>query len=73
LVLVAAEAGGRVRVAHAETNDKATLKRFADGQIADDARVTTDVLASYDSESLGERAPPPGPVIDSALNLRPPG
>ena len=55
LVLVAAEAGGRVRLAHAETNDKATLKRFADGQIADDARVTSDGLASYDSDSLGER------------------
>ena len=33
LVLVAAEADGRVRLAHAETNDKATLKRFADGQV----------------------------------------
>ena len=40
LVLVAAEADGRVRLAHAETNDKATLKRFADGQVAADARVT---------------------------------
>src|SRR5215510_6042910 len=29
LVLVAAEADGRVRLAHAETNDKATLRRFA--------------------------------------------
>jgi transposase-like protein len=55
LVLVAAEAGGRVRLAHAKTNDKATLKRFADGQIAADARVVTDGLASYDSDSLGER------------------
>jgi transposase-like protein len=55
LVLVAAEAGGRVRLAHAETNDKATLKRFADGQIAPDARVTTDGLASYDGDSLGGR------------------
>jgi transposase-like protein len=55
LVLVAAEAGGRVRLAHAETNDKATLKRFADAQIAEDARVTSDGLASYDSDSLGER------------------
>ena len=56
LVLVAAEAGGRVRLAHAETNDKATLKRFADGQIAADARVVTDGLASYDGDSLGERS-----------------
>ena len=55
LVLVAAEADGRVRLAHAETNDKATLKRFADGQVARDAHVTTDGLASYDSDSLGER------------------
>ena len=55
LVLVAAEANGRVRLAHAETNDKATLKRFADGQVAPDARVTTDGLASYDADSLGER------------------
>jgi transposase-like protein len=55
LVLVAAEAGGRVRLAHAATNDKETLKRFADGQIAPDARVITDGLPSYDSESLGAR------------------
>jgi transposase-like protein len=55
LVLVAAEADGRVRLAHAETNDKATLKRFADGQIAPDARVVTDGLASYDADSLGDR------------------
>jgi transposase-like protein len=55
LVLVAAEADGRVRLAHAETNDKATLKRFADGQVASDARVVTDGLASYDGDSLGER------------------
>lgn len=55
LVLVAAEVDGRVRLAHAATNDKPTLKRFADGQVAADARVTTDGLASYDSESLGQR------------------
>jgi transposase-like protein len=55
LVLVAAEVDGRVRLAHAATNDNATLKHFADGQVAADARVTTDGLASYDSESLGER------------------
>jgi transposase-like protein len=55
LVLVAAEAGGRVRLAHAATNDKATLKRFADGQVAPDARVVTDGLASYDADSLGSR------------------
>jgi transposase-like protein len=55
LVLVAAEAGGRVRLAHAATNDRVTLKRFADGQVATDARVTTDGLASYDADSLGSR------------------
>lgn len=55
LVLVAAEVDGRVRLAHAATNDKATLKRFTDEQVAADARVTTDGLASYDSESLGKR------------------
>ena len=55
LVLVAAEAGGRVRLAHAETNDEATLKRFADGQIAPDTEVVTDGLASYNEKSLGER------------------
>jgi len=56
LILVAAEADGRVRLAHVETNDEATLKRFADGQIAADAHVVTDGLASYNSESLGKRA-----------------
>jgi transposase-like protein len=56
LVLVAVEAGGRVRLAHAETNDKATLKRFADGQVAADACVTTDGLGSYDADSLGSRS-----------------
>ena len=55
LVLVAAEADGRVRLAHAENNDEGTLKPFADGQIAPDAQVVTDGLASYNSESLGER------------------
>jgi hypothetical protein len=55
LVLVAAEADGRVRLAHAETNDKATLRRFADGQVAPDARVVTDGLASYNGDSLGNR------------------
>jgi len=56
LVLVAAEVDGRVRLAHAETNDKATLKRFADGQVAADACVTTDGLGSYDADSLGSRS-----------------
>ena len=55
LVLVAAEADGRVRLAHAETNDEDTLKRFADSQIAADGSVVTDGLASYNEESLGTR------------------
>ena len=55
LVLVAAEANGRVRLAHAENNDKDTVKRFADGQIAADASVVTDGHAGYDKTSLGER------------------
>src|SRR5215471_12121556 len=41
LVLVAAEAGGRVRLAHAGNNDEDTLKRFADGQVATEAHVIT--------------------------------
>jgi transposase-like protein len=68
LVLVAAEASGRVRLAHAETNDKATLKRFADGQVAPEARVVTDGLASYDSESLGER--PHEAIVQSKAERR---
>jgi transposase-like protein/Zn ribbon nucleic-acid-binding protein len=56
LVLVAAEADGRVRLAHAANNDEGTLKRFADGQIAADAEVVTDGLASYNKKSLGERS-----------------
>jgi len=55
LVLVAAEANGRVRLAHVENNDEGTLKRFADGQIAAGTHVVTDGLASYNSESLGKR------------------
>jgi len=55
LVLVAAEVDGRVRLAHAETNDEGTLKSFADSQIASDTRVVTDGLASYNSDSLGPR------------------
>jgi ISXO2-like transposase domain len=55
LVLVAAEAGGRVRLAHVDNNDKGTMKRFADGQIASDAHVVTDGHAGYDAKSLGKR------------------
>jgi transposase-like protein len=67
-VLVAAEAGGRVRLAHAESNDKTTLKRFADGQIAADARVVTDGLGSYDGDSLGER--PHDAIVQSRVERR---
>ena len=55
LVLVAAEANGRVRLAHAETNDAATCQRFADAQIAAETQVVTDGLASYNGASLGKR------------------
>jgi transposase-like protein len=55
LVLVAAEANGRVRLAHADNNDAGTLKQFADGQIAEDATVTSDGHAGYSVKSLGER------------------
>lgn len=55
LVLVAAEANGRVRLAHADNNDAGTLKQFADGQIATDAKVVSDGHAGYNAKSLGER------------------
>jgi transposase-like protein len=55
LVLVVAEAGGRVRLAHVENNDEGTLKRFAGGQVAADAHVVTDGLASYNKRSLDKR------------------
>ena len=55
LVLVAAEANGRVRLAHADNNDATTLKQFADGQIADDTHVVTDGHAGYSATSLAER------------------
>ena len=68
LVLVATEAEGRVRLAHAANNDEATLKRFADGQIAPDAEVTTDGLASYNERSLGER--PHEPKVQTKVERR---
>ena len=55
LVLVAAEAGGRVRLAHVENNDTATCKLFAAGQITTDARVATDGHAGYNKKSLENR------------------
>ena len=64
MVLVATETDAktgleRIRLAHAENNDEATLKRFADAEVAADAAVTTDGLASYNKKSLGERAHEP--------------
>jgi hypothetical protein len=38
-----------------DNNDKGTVKRFADGQIAADARVVTDGHSGYDAKSLGKR------------------
>jgi hypothetical protein len=55
LVLVAAEANGRIRLAHTDNNDAATLKHFADGQIATDAKVVSDGHAGYNEKSLGKR------------------
>jgi transposase-like protein len=55
LVLVAAEANGRVRLAHVENNDTGTCERFVSGQIAADAHVVTDGHAGYNEKSLGER------------------
>jgi len=52
---VAAEANGRVRLAHVENNDTGTCERFVSGQIAADAHVVTDGHAGYNKKSLGER------------------
>lgn len=56
LVLAAAEKGGRVRLAHADNNDADTCKRFADGEVATAAAVTTDGHGGYNEASLGARA-----------------
>jgi hypothetical protein len=55
MVLVATETDGRVRFAHALTNDEQTLKTFADANLAEDASVTSDGHAGYNATSLGER------------------
>jgi hypothetical protein len=55
LVLVAAEANGRVRLAHVENNDTGTCERFVSGEIAADAHVVTDGHAGYNEKSLGAR------------------
>jgi Zn ribbon nucleic-acid-binding protein len=56
MVLVATETDGRVRFAHAPTNDAETLKAFADASLAPDADVTSDGHAAYNAASLGKRA-----------------
>jgi hypothetical protein len=56
LVLVAAETGGRVRIAHTANNDEKTCKRFADEEIGREAGVVTDGHAGYNGKSLGERS-----------------
>ena len=55
MVLVATETDGRVRLAHALTNDEDTLKVFADGNVAPEAAVTSDGHAAYNETSLGDR------------------
>lgn len=56
VVLVAAEAGGRVRLAHAPSNDEPSLRRFADACLGPHAALTSDGLASYNARSLGRRS-----------------
>ena len=68
LVLVAAEADGRVRLAHADNNDEGTLESFVDSQIASNTHVVTDGLASYNGASLGPR--PHQAVIQSKQERR---
>ena len=64
MVLVATETDaktgqGRLRLAHAFTNDEETLKTFADANLAAEATVTSDGHAGYSTVSLGERAHEP--------------
>jgi hypothetical protein len=55
MVLVATETDGRIRLAHALTNDEDTLKTFVDANLGDEADVTSDGHAGYNETSLGER------------------
>jgi transposase-like protein len=55
MVHVATETDGRVRLAHALTNDEETIKPFADANVSPDATVTTDGHAAYNVASLGAR------------------
>ena len=54
MVLVATRNSRRVRLAHADNNDEATLQRFADEHVA--AAAATDGLASYNPRSLADPA-----------------
>jgi transposase-like protein len=60
MVLVATETDaktfGRLRLAHALTNDAATLQAFVDANLASSAQVVSDGHAGYNATSLGERA-----------------
>lgn len=55
LVLVATETDGRVRMSHADNNDAETIQRFADAEIATNAKVSTDGHKGYGEKSLGDR------------------
>lgn len=55
LVLVAAEANGRVRLVHADNNDTETCALFASGEIDNEAQVVTDGHAGYNERSLDKR------------------
>ena len=55
MVLVATETDGRVRLAHALTNDEETIKPFADANVSPDATVTSDGHAAYNAASLSAR------------------
>jgi transposase-like protein len=55
LVFVGVEAGGRVRLVHAENNDESTIRQISQRILSQKATVTTDGLASYNDRTLGER------------------
>ena len=63
MVLVATETDGKLRLAHALTNDEETLKAFADAAVAPDAMVTSDSHAGYNTTSLGK--PPHAPFVQT--------
>ena len=56
MVFIAAELGGRIRMAHAPNKNEKTMKTFVDAHIAGSAKVTTDGLATYNEAVLGPRA-----------------